>query len=154
MKKIIFLALSGRSHAGGLRLWKYGQGTFDNVFDFPRPDAGGYHNPPKRQRGWRNPSSPKDMCRWRDPVRLRRSWICLLWFLKRRPEVTYGIVKDQYAYMTFTYDGVEYRYEVGKGEHSLAADTTAYAQTKNADWLDYPYTMAWTEGGAGMGGLV
>ena len=64
-------------------------------------------------------------------------------------DITYGIVGDGYAYMSFTFEGAVYRYSVGKGAGNVHADGATYAQHEDANWLDYPYALDWNEDGSG-----
>ncbi len=62
---------------------------------------------------------------------------------------TYGIVDGRYAYMTFTFDGVAYSYSVGRGKANVHEDGGTYVHQEAANWLDYPYELAWNDDGAG-----
>lgn len=62
-------------------------------------------------------------------------------------DARYGLVNGQYAYVTFTFEGVAYAYTVGRG--SVPGDKRAYANQADETWLDAPYTLAWSDDGSG-----
>ena len=67
---------------------------------------------------------------------------------EKAADATYGIVDGRYAYMTFSFEGIDYRYSAGRGKANVHEDRADYDHREQASWLDYPYELAWNDGGA------
>jgi hypothetical protein len=68
---------------------------------------------------------------------------------ERAEDATYGIVDGRYAYMTFRFEGTDYCYSAGRGKANIHEDGTDYGHREQANWLGYPYELAWNDDGAG-----
>lgn len=66
---------------------------------------------------------------------------------EKAADATYGIVDGRYAYMTFSFEGIDYRYSAGRGKANVHEDGADYGHREQASWMDYPYELAWNDGG-------
>ncbi len=61
----------------------------------------------------------------------------------------YGVVEGKYAYVTFAFEGKDYRYCAGRDIEDGQEGSPDYAHQEQASWLDYPYEVAWNDDGSG-----
>ena len=67
-------------------------------------------------------------------------------------DVTYSIISDEIAQATFLMDGSNYTYRIKKSGsfEDISGVFDSFETTKEMTWVDYPYTLSYNEGGAGL----